>query len=26
VKNLLGGTPPMEYELKAKPDPRNVGR
>jgi dipeptidyl aminopeptidase/acylaminoacyl peptidase len=26
VKNLLGGTPPKEYELKAKPDPRNVGR
>jgi dipeptidyl aminopeptidase/acylaminoacyl peptidase len=26
VKNLLGGTPPNEYELKAKPDPRNVGR
>jgi len=23
VKNLLGGTPPKEYELKAKPDPRN---
>ncbi len=24
VKNLLGGQPPKEYELKAKPDPRNV--
>ena len=23
VKNLLGGTPPKEYLLKAKPDPRN---
>jgi dipeptidyl aminopeptidase/acylaminoacyl peptidase len=23
VKNLLGGTPPKEFELKAKPDPRN---
>jgi len=23
VKNLLGGTPPKEYVLKAKPDPRN---
>jgi dipeptidyl aminopeptidase/acylaminoacyl peptidase len=26
VKNLLGGTPPKEYELKAKPDPRNPAR
>jgi dipeptidyl aminopeptidase/acylaminoacyl peptidase len=26
VKNLLGGTPPKEYELKPKPDPRNAGR
>lgn len=23
VKNLLGGTPPQEYELKSKSDPRN---
>ena len=23
VKNLLGATPPKEYELKPKPDPRN---
>jgi len=26
VKNLLGGTPPKEYELKPKTDPRNPGR
>ena len=25
VKNLLGATAPKEYELKAKPDPRNSG-
>jgi len=25
VKNLLGATPPKEYELKTKPDPRNGG-
>ncbi|MDB5015873.1 MAG: family peptidase [Mucilaginibacter sp.] len=24
VKNLLGAEPPKEYELKSKPDPRNV--
>jgi dipeptidyl aminopeptidase/acylaminoacyl peptidase len=24
VKNLLGAEPPKEYELKAKPDPRNA--
>jgi dipeptidyl aminopeptidase/acylaminoacyl peptidase len=23
VKNLLGATPPQEYQLKSKPDPRN---
>ena len=23
VRNLLGATPPQEYELKSKPDPRN---
>lgn len=26
VKNLLGGTPPQEYQLKSKPDPRNSSR
>ncbi len=26
VKNLLGGQPPKEYELKIKPDPRNPAR
>jgi len=26
VKNLLGGTPPQEYQLKSKPDPRNASR
>jgi dipeptidyl aminopeptidase/acylaminoacyl peptidase len=26
VKNLLGGTPPQEYQLKSKPDPRNFSR
>lgn len=26
VKNLLGGTPPKEFEIKAKPDPRNSVR
>lgn len=25
VKNLMGATPPKEYELKTKPDPRNGG-
>ncbi|MBS1521499.1 MAG: DPP IV N-terminal domain-containing protein [Bacteroidetes bacterium] len=26
VKNLSGGTPPQEYQLKFKPDPRNASR
>ena len=26
VKNLLGSTPPQEYELKGKGDPRNLGQ
>ncbi|WP_299291221.1 prolyl oligopeptidase family serine peptidase, partial [uncultured Mucilaginibacter sp.] len=26
VKNLLGATPPQQYELKSKADPRNVGQ
>jgi len=26
VKNLLGATPPQEYQLKSKSDPRNVSR
>ena len=26
VKNLLGATPPHEYQLKSKPDPRNAVR
>lgn len=26
VKNLLGATPPQEYQLKSKPDPRNPSR
>jgi dipeptidyl aminopeptidase/acylaminoacyl peptidase len=26
VKNLLGGTPPKEFELRPKPDPRNAVR
>lgn len=25
VRNLMGATPPTEYELKSKPDPRNGG-
>ncbi|HTD40624.1 MAG TPA: DPP IV N-terminal domain-containing protein [Mucilaginibacter sp.] len=26
IKNLLGGTPPQEYQLKSKPDPRNTSK
>jgi dipeptidyl aminopeptidase/acylaminoacyl peptidase len=26
VKNLLGATPPQEYELKTKSDPRSGGQ